>query len=279
MKVVTTRRSCVRVSSCWVIALSLVSPACVSIYLGGEPVAEVTTPPDREEDDTAVSSPTPTLAPTPAPTPSPTPTAVPVVDSDGDGVALPNDCDDTNPNVAPGLPELCQDLLDSNCDGNPSDGCPTCEVEALQASLSLYVDGEEVKGGESIEYREPILFRTTLRNTCAEAALLKSESLCFASLQVFENEDSMMRGWEAALTSSSSVASFQTDCSAVESEAIIPPGDSIEVEWLWFQMDEDGEFVKPATSYIVKAEWASQQEVFRTFALSNCSSPSTFCAE
>ena len=40
------------------------------------------------------------------------------VDMDGDGVSLADgDCDDTNPDVAPGKPEVCHDGLDNDCDG------------------------------------------------------------------------------------------------------------------------------------------------------------------
>lgn len=295
MNVVTSRRSCVRGSSWWVIALSLSSPACVSIYLGDEPVAEVTTPPDREEDDTAVSSPTPILEPTPTPEPTPTleptptvtptpgptptPTAVPVVDADGDGVDASLDCNDADPSVAPGFPELCNDSIDSNCDGEPSDGCPACNVEALQASLTLYVDGEEVRAGESIDPRVPILFRTSLKNTCTVDAILESDTICFAEMKIYESFTGAQL-WEYHRDESSdAIASFQDDCSELDSVAIIPPGRSIAVEWLWFQMDDNGVFVKPATGYYVEAEWVSNQEVVRTFSLNNCASPTTFCAQ
>jgi parallel beta-helix repeat protein len=34
-----------------------------------------------------------------------------------------DDCDDTDPRIFPGLPELCIDGLDQDCDGVPDDGC------------------------------------------------------------------------------------------------------------------------------------------------------------
>ena len=37
------------------------------------------------------------------------------VDQDGDGYSPPEDCDDTNPLIKPGVQELCADRLDNNC--------------------------------------------------------------------------------------------------------------------------------------------------------------------
>ena len=37
------------------------------------------------------------------------------VDQDGDGYPVPTDCDDTNPNIKPGVQELCVDWVDNNC--------------------------------------------------------------------------------------------------------------------------------------------------------------------
>ena len=39
-----------------------------------------------------------------------------VQDHDGDGISETRDCDDSNPNIAPGQPELC-DNIDNNCNG------------------------------------------------------------------------------------------------------------------------------------------------------------------
>jgi len=41
----------------------------------------------------------------------------PVVDVDGDGFPLPDDCDDSDPSVFPGAPDLPGDSLDQDCDG------------------------------------------------------------------------------------------------------------------------------------------------------------------
>ncbi|MBI4240371.1 MAG: hypothetical protein HY613_01535 [Candidatus Rokubacteria bacterium] len=43
------------------------------------------------------------------------------IDSDGDGVAPPGDCSDSDPTRFPGAPELC-DRLDNDCDGVADDG-------------------------------------------------------------------------------------------------------------------------------------------------------------
>ncbi len=40
------------------------------------------------------------------------------LDEDGDGVTAPSDCNDSNPAVYPGAPEVCGDGLDNDCDGS-----------------------------------------------------------------------------------------------------------------------------------------------------------------
>ncbi|MFO0759131.1 MAG: MopE-related protein [Byssovorax sp.] len=44
-------------------------------------------------------------------------------DADGDGVAAPADCDDSDPNIHPGASETCNGL-DDNCDGTVDEGDP-----------------------------------------------------------------------------------------------------------------------------------------------------------
>ncbi len=45
-------------------------------------------------------------------------------DWDHDGSYTPADCDDSNPNVRPNIPEICSNGLDDNCDGKIDEGCP-----------------------------------------------------------------------------------------------------------------------------------------------------------
>ena len=45
-------------------------------------------------------------------------------DQDGDGVAWCNDCDDSNPSVYPGAPEVCGNHVDDNCNGVVDENCP-----------------------------------------------------------------------------------------------------------------------------------------------------------
>ncbi len=40
-------------------------------------------------------------------------------DNDEDGYCEPIDCNDNDPNVNPGIPEMVGDGIDSNCNGNP----------------------------------------------------------------------------------------------------------------------------------------------------------------
>ncbi len=52
-------------------------------------------------------------------------------DRDGDGaLRCGNDCNDDDPNVKPGLPEICGDRLDQNCDGTADEGagCDCVEI-------------------------------------------------------------------------------------------------------------------------------------------------------
>ena len=45
------------------------------------------------------------------------------IDEDGDGYPASVDCDDTNPLVYPGAPELCDDEIDNNCNGLVNETC------------------------------------------------------------------------------------------------------------------------------------------------------------
>jgi hypothetical protein len=47
----------------------------------------------------------------------------PCEDGDGDGFCVENDCDDADPSVFPGAPDICNDGVDSNCDGDDVTAC------------------------------------------------------------------------------------------------------------------------------------------------------------
>jgi hypothetical protein len=77
----------------------------------------------------------PTVTPPPA-TPEP-------VDDDGDGSPLPDDCDDADPTTFPGAPEVCDDDLDQDCNGEdeaceqPVSSCSSSGAGATFATLFL----------------------------------------------------------------------------------------------------------------------------------------------
>ena len=66
-----------------------------------------------------------------------------VLDADGDGFTVVDDCDDTNPAVNPAAVEICDDGLDNDCDGVADDGgvcvpCGNAAVAPLTAGETLY---------------------------------------------------------------------------------------------------------------------------------------------
>lgn len=72
---------------------------------------------------------------------------VPDPDSDRDGVPAPIDCDDTNPSIKPGAPEVANDTIDQDCDG---------------ADLRRAPKAEPVGSGVSLAYLQPPLRFTKL---------------------------------------------------------------------------------------------------------------------
>jgi hypothetical protein len=62
-------------------------------------------------------------------------------DGDGDGVAAPADCNDNNPAVYPGAPEVC-DGLDNNCNGQVDEGIQmTAPVITVTPASNVYTGG------------------------------------------------------------------------------------------------------------------------------------------
>ncbi len=68
----------------------------------------------------------------------------PLVDQDGDGFFLCDDCDDTRASVYPGAPEVCGDGIDQDCDGadKPCSVCGDGVVEGVE----ICDDGNVVSG-------------------------------------------------------------------------------------------------------------------------------------
>lgn len=63
------------------------------------------------------------------------------VDSDGDGADSTVDCNDGDPAIKPGLPEVCGDGKDNNCDGVVDEGCAPSGCKAEDAPKACGVAG------------------------------------------------------------------------------------------------------------------------------------------
>ena len=62
-------------------------------------------------------------------------------DVDGDGFAGTIDCDDADPNIYPAAPELC-DAIDSDCDGELTDGFPDADADGEPDCIDADTDGD-----------------------------------------------------------------------------------------------------------------------------------------
>ena len=75
-------------------------------------------------------------------------------DEDGDGYEPPADCDDSNPFIHPGAPELCNGLVDDDCDPATDeladvdeDGFNICQGDCDDAEELAHPDADEVCDG------------------------------------------------------------------------------------------------------------------------------------
>jgi len=86
-----------------------------------------------------------------APTP-PTTTAPPGTDADGDGYAVPEDCDDEDPAINPGADEICDNDVDEDCDPandscGPCTDCGPCDLDAEIPEAGCDCDGTFYSAG------------------------------------------------------------------------------------------------------------------------------------
>jgi hypothetical protein len=80
-----------------------------------------------------------------------------VADLDGDGVRKPQDCNDTNPAIRPGAPEVADNSVDENCDGadavnldRDGDGVPR-PLDCDDANAGIRPGSREIRGNRADE--------------------------------------------------------------------------------------------------------------------------------
>src|SRR5215470_13108792 len=91
------------------------------------------------------------------------------LDGDLDGAGAACDCDDTNPNVRPGIPEVC-DGLDTDCDPNTPECPPSCGNGVVEAGEQCddhnTVSGDGCSSTCVIEYCGDHLLQPMLGEEC-----------------------------------------------------------------------------------------------------------------
>ncbi len=84
-------------------------------------------------------------------------------DRDGDGYFFQSacgtsvDCNDANPSIYPGAPEICQDGIDQNCDG-VDQACTTIST-SVSSTIPNCVDSD---GGQDVFIKGSVTTNTTL---------------------------------------------------------------------------------------------------------------------
>ena len=103
-----------------------------------------------------------------------------------------SDCDDNNPNIYPGAPEICGDDIDQDCN-NIIEDCPVsnCTIESdedLEADLGIWIDGGEdcLRTINDAEYANSGVYCVRLRDN-SSTSYIQSSTLNFSiygSIQV-----------------------------------------------------------------------------------------------